>query len=312
MSPLLGLAVLLGLGTGVGSWLVLSALPSFARPSLQARIAPYLLDVSPEARALVERRTADPLPVFGLVAGPLVGVLTSLLDRVLGGRSSTVARLRQSDSALSIDRFRARQLVWGAGGLVIGVLLDLAVGRSVTLPAAAHLVIVIVFGALGVVIREWLLQRAARARIGRIAEELPTVLEFLTLSLSAGESILDALRRVGRISHGELAGELARATAEVAAGAPLVDALREASRALELPPFSRTVDQLVGALERGTPVVEVLRAQAADVRDDSKRELLEKAGAKEVAMLVPLVFLILPVTVAFAVFPATLVLRMGF
>jgi len=36
------------------------------------------------------------------------------------------------------------------------------------------------------------------------------------------------------------------------------------------------------------------------------------AGRKEIAMLVPLIFLILPVTVAFALFPGYLVLQAGF
>ena len=69
---------------------------------------------------------------------------------------------------------------------------------------------------------------------------------------------------------------------------------------------------IAAALERGTPLAEVLRAQAQDSRDQAKRELLESAGRKEVAMLVPLVFLILPTTIAFAVFPALLVLQVGF
>ena len=82
--------------------------------------------------------------------------------------------------------------------------------------------------------------------------------------------------------------------------------------ALDLAPFTRFVEQLTVALERGTPLAEVLRAQAQDSRDQSKRELIESAGRKEVAMLVPLVFLILPTTIAFAVFPALLVLQVGF
>ena len=41
----------------------------------------------------------------------------------------------------------------------------------------------------------------------------------------------------------------------------------------------------------------MLRAQAQDSREEGKRHLLEAAGKKEVAMLVPLVFLILPVTI---------------
>ena len=56
----------------------------------------------------------------------------------------------------------------------------------------------------------------------------------------------------------------------------------------------------------------MLRAQAQDARDLAKRDLLESAGKKEVAMLIPLVFLILPTTIAFAVFPALLVIQVGF
>ncbi|MFI5427637.1 type II secretion system F family protein [Aeromicrobium sp. UC242_57] len=57
------------------------------------------------------------------------------------------------------------------------------------------------------------------------------------------------------------------------------------------------------AVERGTPLVDVLHAQAADVRELSRRELIEVGGRKEVAMMLPVVFLILPITVVFAFFP---------
>ena len=50
-------------------------------------------------------------------------------------------------------------------------------------------------------------------------------------------------------------------------------------------------------------LAEVLRAQAADVREAGKRRLLEAGGRKEIAMMVPVVFLVLPVTVLFALFP---------
>jgi hypothetical protein len=72
------------------------------------------------------------------------------------------------------------------------------------------------------------------------------------------------------------------------------------------------VDQLLAALDRGSPLAEVLRAHALDAREDSERALLEAAGTREVAMLIPLVFLILPVTVLFAVWPGLMVLQLGF
>ena len=312
VSATVSTGVLLGLLLGVGLWLLVSTLPRLSRPTLSSRVAPYVVDVSPAARELLDRRTADPLPVFGLVLSPLIGLLTALLNSVFGGAEATARRLKQAGSPLTVEAFRAKQLAWGAGGLAMGVVVDLAALRTHAVPVIAQLAIVLVFGAGGVVIRDWLLQRAAKARVERMAEELPTVLEFLTLSLSAGEGILDSIRRVSRVSRGELSRELATVTADVATGMPLAQTLSRLAADLELPPFTRCVEQLVGALERGTPLVEVLRAQAQDVRDDAKRDLLEVAGKKEVAMLVPLVFLILPTTIAFAVFPATLVLQMGF
>lgn len=55
---------------------------------------------------------------------------------------------------------------------------------------------------------------AARRRVARIHDELPTVLEFLSLCLAAGEPLLDSLRRVAGVSTGELVVELRAAVIE--------------------------------------------------------------------------------------------------
>ena len=52
-------------------------------------------------------------------------------------------------------------------------------------------------------------------------------------------------------------------------------------------------------------------AQAQDVRDTAKRELMESAGKKEIGMMVPLVFGVLPLTVIFAVFPGLAAISLG-
>ncbi|MHB2023499.1 MAG: type II secretion system F family protein, partial [Mycobacteriales bacterium] len=123
------------------------------------------------------------------------------------------------------------------------------------------------------------------------------------LAVSAGEGPLASLERVARLGHGELAGELRRALADVRAGASLVSALQALGRRTSLPALARFVDGLVIAVERGTPLADVVRAQAMDVRQLAKRALLESAGKREIAMLLPVVFLILPVVVIFALFP---------
>jgi tight adherence protein C len=308
----LAASIPLGIVLGLGLWSLLALVPRIGAPRLADRIAPYLVDVSPAARERASRRPAEPASLIAGLLAPAGVQARRLLTGVLGGDATVAQRLRQAGSTMTVERFRSRQLLWAAGGAVIGVLLATLISRVSAVGVPVLVGVVVVAAVLGLLAPEQLLSRAARARLARISAELPTVVEFLTLALSAGEGILDALKRVARTGNGELSRELGRVVAEVNTGVALPDALQRAASTIGLPALSRTIDQLLGALERGTPLVEVLRAQAQDSREEGKRLLLEAAGKKEVAMLVPLVFLILPVTVVFAIFPGILVLRLGF
>jgi tight adherence protein C len=57
------------------------------------------------------------------------------------------------------------------------------------------------------------------------------------------------------------------------------------------------------AIERGTPIADVLRAQAMDARNLEARKLMTLAGKKETLMMIPVVFLILPLIVVVALYP---------
>lgn len=311
VSPIAAWGIVCGVGLGTGLWSLVSMVPRLSRPRLIHRVAPYLVDVSSGARELLARRPADPLPVLGVLFTPVFTRMRSLLGGFLGGAGRIQLRLRQAGSSLTVEAFRSRQLVWAICGVAAGVLAAFAISRTRDLPVAVQFAIVVLSGIGGLLLRDRLLQRTAKARIARMTDELPMVLEFLTLSLSAGEGILDAVRRVARISRGELAGELSAVVAAVNTGLPFAASLTALADGVQLPALSRCVDQITGALERGTPLAEVLRAQAQDARDDAKRELLEIAGKKEVAMMVPLVFLILPTTIVFAIFPGIFVLQFG-
>ena len=306
------LALICGLAFGVGLWSIVSATPRLARPRLIDRVAPYLVDVSPQAREFMNRRPSNPLPVLGSIVGPLVDRLRRLIAPVLGSSTTLSLRLRQAGSSLSVDAFRARQLAFGVAGVVTGALVAIGLSTLQRAPIPVAVLVVLAGGVGGFVGTEFALQRGARKRLELMNGELPIVLEFLTLSLAAGEGILDSFRRIARTSGGELAGEISGLVSAVNSGAPLAQSLTRLADDLRLPGFTRCAEQVVGALERGSPLAEVLRAQAQDAREQTKRELIEVAGRKEVAMMVPLVFLILPVTIVFAIFPGIVVLQLGF
>jgi tight adherence protein C len=70
-----------------------------------------------------------------------------------------------------------------------------------------------------------------------------------------------------------------------------------------VPIVARFAHGVAVAVERGTPLTEVLHAQAGDVREAGRRELTEQASRREILMMVPVVFIVLPVTVVFAFWP---------
>ena len=67
--------------------------------------------------------------------------------------------------------------------------------------------------------------------------------------------------------------------------------------------MARFATGIAVAVERGTPLADVLHAQAADVREAGRRELIESAARKEVLMMAPVVFFVLPITIVFAFYP---------
>ena len=312
MTASIALAVAAGAVLGLGLWMLVSLVPRLGRPRLTTRLAPYLVDMSAEAREMLRDRRTDPLPVLGAMTAPVIDAALRMIETVFGGEATIRTRLRQSGSTAAVGSHRTRQLVDASLGAAAGLALGLIAGRQGLTMIPAGLAGMVGGLIVGVAVTDALLGRAARRRVARIAQEFPTVVEFLALSVAAGESIHDAVRRAAATGSGELAGELARVEHRTGAGQALTMSLAELRDDLQIPAVSRLVDQVLAALDRGTPLADVLRAHALDARDESKRVLLEAAGTREVAMLVPLVFLILPVTVLFAVFPGLMVLQLGF
>jgi tight adherence protein C len=312
VNALEGWAVVCGVALGLGLWSMIAVVPRLSRPRLADRVAPWIVDVSEEARRMTARATVHPVPLVGTLIGPLFGGARRGLSRLFGGGETIAVRIRQAGLTTSVDAFRNRQLVWMAVGFGAGTVFAVSIGAVRPVPPIIQLATPVICAACGFAVKDWLLKRAAIARLRRIAAEFPTVVEFLTLSLSAGEGIVDAVRRVSRVSSGELAREFAVVVTAINSGVPVAAALTQAASGIRLPILTRCIDAITAALERGTPLAEVLRAQAADARTEAKRDLLESAGKKEVAMLVPLVFLILPTTILFAIYPGLFVLQSGF
>jgi tight adherence protein C len=148
------------------------------------------------------------------------------------------------------------------------------------------------------------LQKRCVKRVREIEGEFPAVIEMLTLAVGAGESPASALRRISIRAHGLVAQEFQRVIAEIEDGRSLTAALDDLSKRLSSDSIRRFVDSFAISISRGSSLVETLSHGAYESRNQERARLLAAAGKSEITMMIPVVFLILPVSILFALYPS--------
>jgi tight adherence protein C len=145
---------------------------------------------------------------------------------------------------------------------------------------------------------------AVKKQRSAIEAEFPAIIEMLTLAISAGESPLSAFKRIAENSHGYLSVRFRLVIARVHQGVPFHSALDLMGRDLNSPLLRKFIDSMVNAMVRGAPVAEVLARHAQEARDHQRNRVLAAAGKAEISMMIPVVFLILPISILFALWPS--------
>ncbi|WP_372447765.1 type II secretion system F family protein [Pseudarthrobacter albicanus] len=312
MTGLMASATACGIVLGSGLWLMLVRLP-FMRPiTFVDRLHPQLRSHNLESGLLrAAPKNITPFGPLERILRPVLRDGLASLGRLNLGSAALNRRLARAGTSRTAVDFRAEQLLWAVGGFVLALAVVLLAGAAGRFSPFIAVLAVLGSAIGGFLLSDYLLGARIRRREARMMAEFPSMAELMALAVSAGESATGALDRVCRSARGELSKEFTRVLAETRAGKPLVEALQEFSSRTGLGPLVRFVDGMIVAVERGTPLADVLRAQAQDVRDTAKRELMESAGKKEIGMMVPLVFGVLPLTVVFAVFPGLAAISLG-
>jgi len=283
------IGALIGLLAATGALIVMSRLIATRKPSLAAHIAPYVR--KPDVHS--DLVPTGPVATFFALLAPLLPT-QKLID--------LQSRLSHAGRTTNTTAHRFEQITF----IGLGALTGLIIGVLLLLRGAAPLGVValLVLGAgAGYLVHDRQLSRSIRKRHDRMSQQLPTVAELLAFAVAAGESPVQALVRISTSVTGDLSQEITEAVVDIRSGMSFEQAMRGVTTRCGSVDVERFIDGLVVAMERGTPIAEVLRAQAADARASDRRRLMELAGKKDVAMLIPVVFLILPVVVLIALFP---------
>jgi len=205
---------------------------------------------------------------------------------------STLERdLKLAGIKLSPGEFSAFRIV--TMFLCIGLsLLPMAAG-SLPLPARA---LILLFGVvLSILIPRYYLQSAVKKRQSAIRDQMPDILDLLSVSVEAGLGFDAALIRVCGRSTGPLVEELTTVYREMQMGRSRKESLKDLVSRSSVEEVKTFASSLIQADQLGISVKNVLNAQSRQLRLSRKQRAEEKAMKAPVKMMLPLVVFIFPV-----------------
>lgn len=195
------------------------------------------------------------------------------------------------------ELFMAGRVAATAFGVFVGFTMAHGMGR---------ILLGLVFAAAGVILPGFLLSKAATRRAERIDQELPHFVDQLALVIEAGMSFDAAVNYLVDAHEGALAEEMRRVLTELRVGESRREAIRNFARRVGSEDATAFANAVLASDQLGSPLSEILRAQASDLRHRRQTYAEERAQKAPVKMLLPMAIFILPVMFVLILAPAFL------
>lgn len=187
------------------------------------------------------------------------------------------------------DEFIGLQILWGAMFPVGFVIMNFAL--QMDFPYASALGI----SAVGFYFPHLYCGISKGKRYTDVVTDLPFFIDLMALSTEAGLDFMGSLQRiVDKAENSVLADELRLVLKDIKLGSSRKEALTRLAERLDIPEITSFVAVVRDAEETGASISQVLKDQSIQMRLE-RFVRAEKAGAKaSQAMLIPMMFLVLP------------------
>ena len=208
--------------------------------------------------------------------------------------------LAQAGFAVSVAEYSVIRLLVIIVTVIIFTVIPLALGAAA---AGAF------FGAsagffIGYIIMRFILTKSITKRKTQMEQQLPDVLDLLSVSVEAGLGFEQAIHHITTNMEGPLIDELTVTYREMSMGRSRKDALLLLGERCDIEEIKSFVGSLVQAAQLGISMKNVLRSQSAAMRQSRKAKVQEKAMKVSVKMLFPMVLFIFPVIFIILLGPA--------
>lgn len=271
-------------------------------PRVPPRVRPY--NSANRVRLGLPADITDPRAMAPFGRGALTGVLGPMAAAAAAGLGRLIDRedddallirlhnagyLQHVGEAERLHRYRINRLAYVAAAVGAVALLAMASGSAGTL--LVGLAPALVLGAS--LPRAQLDARIARRR-EQMRIDLHAVNHHLAMTHMAGGGVEEALRRLVTRGRGPVVAELEEALTWRRAGMPLPEALNELASRTPEPHAARTYKSLARAAQTGAPIGDALLHLSEEVRESRRDALARLAVRRRAAMILPIVFLMVP------------------
>ncbi len=192
-------------------------------------------------------------------------------------------------SELNVDEFIGLQIFWGVMFPMFFCIMNFALQANLPYAAAPAI------GLFGILFPHMYCSREKRRRYIAVVSDLPFFIDLMALSTEAGLDFMGALQRIVEKAEGSvLAEELQMVLKDIKIGSSRREALTRLADRLDIAEITSFVAVVRDADETGASIAQVLKDQSIQMRLE-RFVRAEKAGARaSQAMLIPMMFLILP------------------
>jgi len=235
--------------------------------------------------------------IFGRVAGLLAQVHRRIWRKQTDHEITLTLRRAGVSRRFTAELFMAGRVAATAFGVFVGFTMAHGMGR---------ILLGLVFAAAGVILPGFLLSKAATRRAERIDQELPHFVDQLALVIEAGMSFDAAVNYLVEAHEGALAEEMRRVLTELRVGESRREAIRNFARRVGSEDATAFANAVLASDQLGSPLSEILRAQASDLRHRRQTYAEERAQKAPVKMLLQMAIFILPVMFVLILAPAFL------
>jgi tight adherence protein C len=236
-------------------------------------------------------------------------VQTPLLNRMFGpivkGLRHNLSRLYPSQD---IDRVHADLLKAGltgsmraeeyvavqVGSVMLGIGIGLVALISGIVKVKLGLAILFILPMLGGLVPSWWLRHRIKARREQVTNDLPDLLDLMTISVAAGLGLEQAMQVSCARFESPVCHELRLTLREMELGLSRQDALENMKLRTDIDDLVTFAVVLAQADALGLPIGRVLQAQADEMRDKRRQRAREKAAKVPVKILFPLALCFLP------------------